>query len=233
MAALSANRPGEAELIELLGPVGEYPAELEAYQRHFGIKPCRYPPQEQWHLKGMATTGGASDGAAPLPPCEDDRLDCTHLHCMSVDNASTRDIDDAISIEVGDASSPQTVQDGCVTLGIHIADVAAHIVCGSTLFDWAFQRASSAYHRGIVGDYVATAADGTVSGQGAARESHDFTAEGSDRKSLEAIDPSLRGGSVPMLPPDLAHGTLSLNEGVARNALSLFLVIKEGRVVKK
>jgi hypothetical protein len=34
----------EAALIELLGNVGEYEAELQAYQLHFGVKPCRYPP---------------------------------------------------------------------------------------------------------------------------------------------------------------------------------------------
>ena len=46
-------------------------------------------------------------------------------------------------------------------------------------------------------------------------------------------DPSTRGGSVPMLPPDLAHGAFSLNQGVARNTLSLFLTIKNGAVAKR
>ena len=32
--------------------------------------------------------------------------------------------------------------------------------------------------------------------------------------------------SVPMLPPDLAHGELSLNQDVARNTLSVFLRVE-------
>ena len=41
-----------------------------------------------------------------------------------------------------------------------------------------------------------------------------------------------RGGSIPMLPHQLAHDELSLNAGVARNALSLFLVLSaDGRAV--
>ena len=41
----------QAELIELLGEVGTYPAELEAYQLHYGIKPCRYPAPPSWALR--------------------------------------------------------------------------------------------------------------------------------------------------------------------------------------
>ena len=33
----------EGRLMELLGNVGEYPAELQACQLHLGIRPCRYP----------------------------------------------------------------------------------------------------------------------------------------------------------------------------------------------
>lgn len=213
MATLSGNRPGEAELIELLGPVGDYASELEAYQLHFGIKPCKYPPKDTWGIRDAPEAGPPQPGGAPglpLPPGysgDATRIDCTHLHCMSVDNASTRDIDDAISIQVGEAES--------VTLGIHIADVAAHVPCGSTLFEWAFTRAASAYHGGIVG--------GMPAGGGA----------GVPNVPENADDASLCGGSVPMLPPELAHGSFSLNEGVARDALSLFLTVKRGKVEKR
>ena len=47
-----------------------------------------------------------------------------------------------------------------MTLGIHIADVAAHIACGSTLFEWAHARAGSAYHGGISAGYGAPAGEG-------------------------------------------------------------------------
>ena len=36
------------------------------------------------------------------------------------------------------------------------------------------------------------------------------------------------GGSVPMMPPELAHDELSLNQGVPRPALSLFLDVRDG-----
>ncbi len=38
--------------------------------------------------------------------------------------------------------------------------------------------------------------------------------------------PMLSLRSVPMLPPDLAHGELSLNQDVARNTLSVFLRVE-------
>ena len=76
----------EAQLIELLGEVGTYAGELEAYQLHFGIKPCRYPKDRHWALTPIAE------------PCERGRIDCSRLHVFSVDNVGTRDIDDALSL---------------------------------------------------------------------------------------------------------------------------------------
>ena len=85
-----------AELVEILGPVGDFAAELHAYQVHFSILPCRYPPSESWSLL-----------PPPDPEALDGRLDCTHLHVLSIDNASTRDIDDALSFEFpGAAPAP-------------------------------------------------------------------------------------------------------------------------------
>ena len=79
-----------ASLVELLGLVGEYPSELLAYQLHFGVKPCRYPAPTEWELR---------DATAAAAEAADGRRDCSHLHAFSVDNASTRDIDDALSVE--------------------------------------------------------------------------------------------------------------------------------------
>ena len=176
----------EAELLELLGEVGEYPAELEAYQLHFGIKPCRYPNPAAW-------------GLVPLTePIERGRLNCTALHVFSVDNPGTRDIDDALSLTPASAAPAELIDalggagalaPGSLILGIHVSDVASRLPPASPLFAWAAARCASCYHSGI-GDADAQ-----------------------------------RGGSVPMLPPALAHDELSLNQGTARNAVSLFLVI--------
>ena len=75
--------------MELLGPVGDFDTELYAYQLHFNILPCRYPSADAWGLMPPLDTDALSDG----------RQNCTHLHVMSIDNASTRDIDDALSFE--------------------------------------------------------------------------------------------------------------------------------------
>ena len=171
------------ELVELLGPVGVFETELYAFQLHFGILPCRYPKMETWKL------------LAPLDPDTVDpargRQDCTHLHVLSIDNASTRDIDDALSFEFSGPGDAATCR-----IGIHVADVAARVPVSSPLFEWAQHRASSAYYH---------APDDSVGG----------------------------GGSVPMLPPELAHGALSLNENQPRPAVTLWLHVEMGCIVRR
>ncbi|KAJ1630729.1 hypothetical protein T492DRAFT_839785 [Pavlovales sp. CCMP2436] len=171
----------EGRLMELLGNVGDYAAELHAYQLHFVIKPCHYPQAASWALLPDDLPSEAGAGGAEA------RLDRTDLHVFSVDNESTRDIDDALSFEFDGAA-------GC-TIGIHVADVASRIPCTSPLFAWARARASSAYHGGIGGES--------------------------------------ESGSVPMLPPALAHDELSLNQGERRNTLSLFLRVEGTRITSR
>ena len=160
-------------------PPPQYSAELQACQLHFRIKPCRYPVADTWGLLPVAGP--------------EERLDCTALDTVSIDNASTKDIDDALSF----AFTGDGFELPC-SLGIHVADVASRLPCASPLFLWARERGGSAYHSGVGGE----------------------EAQG--------------GGSVPMLPPELAHGELSLNEGVPRNAVSLFLEVDEqGQVTRR
>ena len=185
------DKETEAELVELLGEVGDYASELMAYMLHFGLKPCRYPKPNAWGLLPMSE------------PPEPGRLDCTGLHVFSVDNPGTRDIDDALSLTplalapaalvtalvtaLGDTLSRAPTN--ALVLGIHVSDVASRVPPSSPLYAWAATRCASAYHGGI----------GEEEGQ--------------------------RGGSVPMMPPQLAHDELSLNEGVPRNSVSLFLLL--------
>ena len=85
------------ELVQLLGPIGDYESELATYQMHFAIKPCKYPAQAEW-------------GLSPFNALREEplRMDCTALRVFSIDNASTRDIDDALSFEFtdGEHTSP-------------------------------------------------------------------------------------------------------------------------------
>ena len=69
-------------------------------------------------------------------PGDAERLDLTHLACYSLDDAGTREIDDALSFERGDA--------GC-WVWIHIADPARLIEPGSPLDQEAKRRATSLY----------------------------------------------------------------------------------------
>ncbi len=65
------------------------------------------------------------------------RLDLTALNCFTVDDISTKDMDDALSLECN--------ADGGYRLGIHISDVAALIPVGGALDREARSRATSIY----------------------------------------------------------------------------------------
>jgi exoribonuclease II len=97
------------------------------------------------------------------------RTDLTHLRIVSIDDAFTRDIDDAISFEE---------KDGCLELGIHITDAASLIRPDCGLDREAAKRATSLY---------------------------------------------LPEGKIPMLPPALSEGLLSLKEGEDRPAISFMV----------
>lgn len=71
------------------------------------------------------------------PDLYEGRRDLRHLHLTSVDDEETEDIDDAISLE--------TLADGRVRVGMHIADVAAFIPPDSPLDRLGKRRASSIY----------------------------------------------------------------------------------------
>jgi len=120
--------------------------------------------------------GTSLSSSSPEEPSS--REDCRALAPLvfSVDGASTRDVDDALSFEFDRKNTDDgTTTTSTVRLGVHIADVASRVPCSSPLFAWARARASSCYHGGVASEGV-------------------------------------EGGSVPMLPPELAHGELSLNE---------------------
>lgn len=65
-----------------------------------------------------------------------DRIDLRHLETFTVDDSSTRDMDDALSLER---------VDGGLELGVHISDVAAAIPVASVLDRESRERATSVY----------------------------------------------------------------------------------------
>jgi exoribonuclease-2 len=74
--------------------------------------------------------------AAESVEFDDERVDLTDWTAFSVDDASTKDVDDAISV--------RPTEEGW-RLAIHIADPDAFVEPGSTLDEYARQRASSVY----------------------------------------------------------------------------------------
>ena len=83
----------------------------------------------------------ARDAAARAAQGADARSDLTGLPTFTVDPATARDFDDAVSAE----------RDGDgVLMRIHIADVAAHVRPGGRLDGVAAKRATSVYVPGTV-----------------------------------------------------------------------------------
>ncbi len=79
----------------------------------------------------------AEAAAATLTPdLTAGRRDLRHLHLMSIDDEETRDIDDAISLEV----LPEGYR-----VGVHVADVATFVPPGSALDEVAKRRSTSIY----------------------------------------------------------------------------------------
>jgi len=84
----------------------------------------------------------ATDAARAAASSAGDRRDLRDLATFTVDPATARDFDDAVSAEEMDG--------GGIRLWVHIADVAAHIRPGSALEAEAYRRATSVYVPGDV-----------------------------------------------------------------------------------
>jgi len=92
----------------------------------------------------------AAAAVAADPPADLDegsRLDLTHLPAFAIDEASTREIDDALSVEMLEADGDDG--DGPIhkrqRLWVHIADPTRYIELGSPLGQEARRRATSIY----------------------------------------------------------------------------------------
>ena len=107
------------ELLEILGPVGNRAVESEVLHRNYGIKPTKYPSY--------------------VFNKSNDAPDVIH-EVFSVDNPGTKDIDDALSMEINGNK---------ITLGIHISDVAFtmfnHVENPNELLEFVKSKATSTY----------------------------------------------------------------------------------------
>jgi ribonuclease R len=129
--ALADVRRGRARLLRELGSPKRARDVLEAMLLDRGLQ------------RGFrARVGAEADEAAKLAAERGSaRRDLTDLATFTVDPATARDFDDAVSARE---------EDGAVRLWVHIADVAAHVRPGSALDAEAYTRANSTYVPGTV-----------------------------------------------------------------------------------
>jgi exoribonuclease-2 len=116
---------------------------------------------------------------SPPPELDSRRLDLTHLKVYTIDDASTEEIDDGLSVE--------TLAEGKTRFWIHIADPSYLISPGDELDLQARRRSTSLY---------------------------------------------LPTGTIPMFPPQLATGPMSLIQGQRCPALSFAVVLDGGGVIE-
>jgi len=133
--ATRAGRGGQPRITRIIGRPDVAIDVIEALMLDRGL--ARGFHQEVEREAGQARDRGLEQGRSPK-----ERRDLRRLATFTVDPASARDFDDAISAELIDG--------GGVRVWVHIADVAAHVPPGSLVDREARQRATSVYVPGAV-----------------------------------------------------------------------------------
>ncbi|NLE30339.1 MAG: ribonuclease R [Phycisphaerae bacterium] len=123
-------------ILRVLGPAGEPDVELQAVIEEFDL-PQEFPETVLDHLEIIIDEFNSNVGKMlTMGHMPDGRLDLRDKLIITIDPATARDFDDAISIDVLD--------DG-YELGVHIADVSAFIPEDSPLDQEARYRGNSVY----------------------------------------------------------------------------------------
>ncbi len=127
------DRPGRhgllaARITGFLGDADRPGVDVDVVLRHFGI-PQTFPPEVLQATEALPEDPGPEDF--------DGRLDLRDRTLVTIDGATARDFDDAISVEEGG--------DGGFRLGVHIADVSHYVPEGGALDREAFRRGTSVY----------------------------------------------------------------------------------------
>jgi ribonuclease R len=129
------GRPGQPRITRIVGRPDVAIDVIEALMLDRGLARGFHPEVER--EAGQARERGLEQGRSPK-----ERRDLRRLATFTVDPASARDFDDAISAEL--------IEGGGVRVWVHIADVAAHVPPGSLVDREARQRATSVYVPGAV-----------------------------------------------------------------------------------
>ena len=162
----SLGRPETAEAaLQLLVALG-----LWSPHENLFLRRSQVPIQ----FSSKASEMSASHLLSPPPDAHPNRLDLTHLKVYTIDDESTREIDDGLSVE--------SLADGRQRLWIHIADPSRWVEPGDDLDLEARRRCTTIY---------------------------------------------LPTGMIPMFPPELATGPMSLTQGKVCSALSFGVILDE------
>lgn len=124
----STNRIGEAVLTEVLGHRGDPGIDTMTVVHSIGI-PQEFPEDVLENARVQAQNFDET--------CIGDRLDLRKETIITIDPATARDFDDAISL--------RKTKNGHWQLGVHIADVAHFVPAGSALDREALDRGTSVY----------------------------------------------------------------------------------------
>ncbi len=125
--------PGEAVLIDVLGPPSTPGIEISTVMHELGL-PDRFP---------QAVESEASRRAAEFDETDlGGRRDLTHTLSITIDPTDARDFDDAVSVE--------RLADGTWRLWVHIADVSWFVTPGGAIDQEARLRGTSVYLPGRV-----------------------------------------------------------------------------------
>lgn len=120
-----------ARLIDVLGPAGEHETEMRSVVAEQGFA-WQFPPDVEQQAADIERTKAAFFASE-----SGRRRDFRTVPTFTVDPDDAKDFDDAISVRMLDH--------GTIELGIHIADVSAYLLPGSSMDVEAQKRATSVY----------------------------------------------------------------------------------------
>lgn len=124
----SFHSPGEAVLIEVLGPHGRPGVDTMLVMNQYGLV-AEFPDRVLEDAREQAEKFDETVSG--------DRVDLTEENIITIDPKDARDFDDAISLK--------RTENGHWLLGVHIADVSHFVRPNTALDDEAYQRGTSVY----------------------------------------------------------------------------------------
>nr|WP_162990821.1 ribonuclease R [Maliibacterium massiliense] len=123
------RRALRGRISEVLGAAGTPGCDILAIVRQYGLRE-EFPEDVQREAERI-------DSAGITKKDMQGREDLRDLMILSIDGADSKDLDDAVSLEV--------LSDDVMRLGVHIADVSHYVTPGTPLDDEALYRSTSVY----------------------------------------------------------------------------------------